>query len=106
MALHFLNTKESTDLDKYMLQAKEKGATSGGVFGSILEPKGRKRGSDIDIIIIDENAPIYGEIEHETGSESGVHLHIFKKRPGIPASNDRRGEILAEAEARQVKLFG
>ncbi|MFA7301632.1 MAG: hypothetical protein WC069_04940 [Candidatus Shapirobacteria bacterium] len=106
MGFHFFNSKEAIDLVNLLKKEKRKGAISGGVFGSILRPNGRTTPKkDIDVLIIDPNTSVYGEVEHETGEKSGVHLHIFRKRPGKPASNDRRGEILADAEAEAKKLF-
>lgn len=78
----------------------------GGVFGSILKPKGRNPSSDIDIVINDPEAPAFGEIEYEQGEKSGTWLHIFKKKPGLTGGKSRQEEILDTAETEGKKLFG
>ncbi len=100
-----MSDEEAVDLKNALKKAKVSGATKGGVFGSILEPFKRKPGSDIDILIEDPKAPVFGEIEHIEGDKSGSWFHIFRKRPGKVEGNSRRAEILNEAEEKAKKLF-
>lgn len=77
-----------------------------GVFLVVLlVPNKRKKGKDIDILIEDPDAPVFGEIEHTQGERSGTWLHIFRKRPGKVVGGGRRAEILNEAEENLKKLF-
>ena len=105
MGEHFLSESESAGLLDTLKKAKKEGASSGGVFGSILVPNKRKKGKDIDILIEDPNAPIFGEIEHTQGEKSGTWLHIFRKKPGKVEGNSRRAEILNEASEKLKKIF-
>jgi len=106
MPEHFLKPEEAADVRTVLKKAKQAGAVSGGVFGSILKPKGRKDISDIDVFINDPEAPVFGEIESEKGQKSGTWLHIFKKKPGLTGGKSRREEILDTAETEGKKLFG
>jgi len=106
MPEHFLKPEEAADVRHVLKKAKQAGAVSGGVFGSILKPKARKPTSDIDIVINDPQAPVFGEIESEQGEKSGTWLHIFKKKPGFTGGKSRREEILNTAETEGKKLFG
>jgi len=106
MPEHFLKPEEVADVRNVLKKAKQAGAVSGGVFGSILKPKARKATSDIDVFIDDPQAPIFGEIESEQGEKSGTWLHIFKKKPGLTGGKSRREEILDTAETEGKKLFG
>lgn len=106
MPEHFLKSEEAADVRTVLKKAKQAGAISGGVFGSILNPKARKTTSDIDVFINDPEAPVFGEIESEQGEKSGTWLHILKKKPGLTGGKSRREEILDTAETEGKKLFG
>ena len=106
MPEHFLNPEEAADVKAVLKKAKQGGAVSGGVFGSILKPKARKDTSDIDVFINDPQASVFGEVESQQGEKSGTWLHIFKKKPGLTGGKIRREEILDTAETEGKKLFG
>ncbi|MBI2309628.1 hypothetical protein HYU89_01900 [Candidatus Collierbacteria bacterium] len=106
MTEYFNSPAEATDVRNELKKAKKQGAVSGGVFGSILKPGGRKPNSDIDIVINDHKAPYFGEIEQKKGKKSGTWLHIFRKKPGMTEGKSRYEEILDEAEIEGRKLFG
>lgn len=104
MGRHFFNAQEAADLRQTLEEAKGKGATSGGVFGSVLRPDGRHEGSDIDVLIEDPNASCFGEIDHVEGEQSKSWFHIFRKKPGV-VDGGRSADILNKAARETRRLF-
>lgn len=101
---NFETIEEVLDLRDLLTKAKRSGATSGGVFGSRVNGSWVE-GSDVDVVINDSTAPLFGDITHEEGERSGTRFHVFRKKPGFSTGKSRYEEILNTAETEQRKLF-